>query len=190
MTTEPLEDGVSAPGAAPGAPQDAAGDLSGDLSGDTAGELAAELAALREQHARAVADYQNLRRRQAEDRVQQARMLEADLVRRYLPVLDDLDRALASVAEEADIREHRWVEGIRMVQRKFEQVLASHGVEEIPADGEPFDPTHHEALGYVPGPEGQVMHLVHRGYRIGDVTVRPAAVMVGNGEPPGGPAGE
>lgn len=144
--------------------------------------LQAEVRALTDQHSRAVADYQNLRRRSVEDRVQQARMLEADLIRRYLPVLDDLDRAIGSVEDEADIREHNWVEGIRMVLRKFEQVLASHGVEEIAALDQEFDPTQHEALGYVPGPAGRVIHLVHRGYRLGDVTVRPAAVMVGGGE--------
>lgn len=144
--------------------------------------LRAEVESLRERHARAAADYQNLRRRAEEDRRVQARLLQAESVRSLLPVLDDLRRALELVDEEEDLREHSWVEGVRMVQRKFEQTLEAQGVIAIEAEGLPFDPTRHEAVGYGPGPAEHVIAELQRGYAIDDHVVRPARVLVGSGE--------
>ena len=152
-------------------------------------QLEAELADLGARHARAAADYQNLRRRQAEERREHLRLTTKAMVLNYLPVLDDLRRALDTVLEHDEIAGHQWVEGIRMVERKFLAVLEAGGVEEIAAAGAAFDPERHEAVAFQPGADGQVMAVVQHGYAIGGQVVRPAMVLVGNGEAaPGGAA--
>lgn len=142
--------------------------------------LREELERTRAQYARAIADYQNLQRRSQQDRLDSSRQVLSTLVRNFLPVLDDLNRALGSV--DADLTDHRWVDGVRLVRDKFQGVLESAGVSEIAAVGERFDPQIHEAVGHAPGAEGQVTHLVQAGYTLGDRIVRPAMVLVGNGE--------
>lgn len=150
-----------------------------DSNGDGAEALSAELADLQGKYLRAVADYQNLRRRSEEERREYARYTLAALVINYLPVLDDLDRALDSV--DADIAERQWVEGVRMVERKFRGVLEASGVRGIEAEGVAFDPAVHEAISYAPGPEGKVVAVVQPGYTLDEKVVRPAQVVVGNG---------
>jgi molecular chaperone GrpE len=142
--------------------------------------LVAELERVRQQQLRAVADYQNLRRRSEDERKEYARYTLTAVILNYLPVLDDLDRAVESV--DADIAEHRWVEGIRMVARKFRAVLEASGVKPIVADGEAFDPAQHEAISYAPGPEGCVVAVVRAGYSVDGRVIRPAGVIVGNGQ--------
>lgn len=142
--------------------------------------LREELDQARAAHQRAVADYQNLLRRSRDERAEIGRSAIADAVGVLLPVLDDLDRALDSVHDE--IREHPWVEGVRLVAQKCKSVLEAQGVQEIHALGQPFDPSRHDAVGSAPGPEGMVVHLVRRGYALADRVVRPAMVMVGAGE--------
>jgi len=148
---------------------------SGDLDA-----LQAELEEMRGKYMRAVADYQNLRRRSEEERREYGRYTLAALVINYLPVLDDLDRALESVHEE--IADHQWVEGVRMVERKFRGVLEASGVREIQAEGLPFDPAVHEAISYAPGPAGEVVAVAQPGYTLDEKVVRPAQVVVGNGD--------
>lgn len=142
--------------------------------------LLAELEAVRQQHLRAVADYQNLRRRSEDERREYARYTLTAVILNYLPVLDDLDRALESI--DADIAGHRWVEGVRMVERKFRGVLEASGVQPIAADDQPFDPALHEAVSYAPGPEGRVVAVVQTGYAVDGRVIRPAGVIVGNGQ--------
>lgn len=142
--------------------------------------LMEELERARQQQLRAVADYQNLRRRSEEERREYARYTLTAVILNYLPLLDDLDRAIDSV--DADIAEHRWVEGVRMVERKFRGVLEASGVQPIAADGEPFDPAQHEAISYAPGPEGRVVAVVRAGYTVDGRVIRPAGVIVGNGQ--------
>jgi molecular chaperone GrpE len=148
-------------------------------NGNEAEALSAELTELQGKYLRAVADYQNLRRRSEEERREYARYTLAALVINYLPVLDDLDRALDSV--DADIAERQWVEGVRMVARKFRGVLEASGVRSIEADGAEFDPAVHEAISYAPGAEGQVIAVVQPGYTLDGKVVRPAQVVVGSG---------
>ena len=148
----------------------------------TAEQLAAELEQLRAGHARAVADYQNLRRRQVDERQEYARLTEKTAVLNYLPVLDDLSRALDAVSEHAEIAQHPWIDGVQMVRRKFMAVLEASGAKEIEAEGVAFDPTIHEAVSYQPGPAGKVVGVVQSGYTIDGLVIRPAMVLVGSGE--------
>jgi molecular chaperone GrpE len=126
---------------------------------------------------RAAADYQNLKRRAEKEREEYGRLATAALVINILPLLDDLERALMSV----DIRLAglTWVDGIRLIYRKFQAVLEAAGVSEIKAEGETFDPNLHEAVMYGEGEEGKVVAEVQKGYRLGDRVIRPAMVVVG-----------
>jgi molecular chaperone GrpE len=126
---------------------------------------------------RVAADFDNYRKRVAREQTQILARSGERVVSKLLPVLDDLERALdaAEHHEEAKV-----LEGVRMTKDALAAVLASEGVEEIPADG-PFDPHVHEALMTQPGDgvePGHVLQVVTRGYRIGDVVLRPARVVV------------
>jgi molecular chaperone GrpE len=126
---------------------------------------------------RVAADFDNYRKRVAREQAQLFARAGERLVAKLLPVLDDLERALdaAEHHEEAKV-----VEGVKMTKDALAGVLASEGVEEIEADG-PFDPHVHEALLTQPveGVEpGHVIQVVQRGYRMGEVVLRPARVVV------------
>ena len=129
---------------------------------------------------RVAADFDNYRKRVAREQTQILARSGERVVAKLLPVLDDLERALdaAEHHEEAKV-----LEGVRMTKDALAAVLASEGVEEIPADG-PFDPHVHEALMTQPADDvepGHVVQVVTRGYKIGDVVLRPARVVVAEG---------
>ena len=183
----PLEGDTAGEAAAPA--EEAGAETPGDAERIAA--LEAEVAQLTEQHARAVADLQNYRRRTEERWRERARAQLAETIARCLPPRDDLSRALASV--DGALAEDQWIEGIRLVERKFKEMLAGAGAEEIGGEGAAFDPLVHEAVSSAPGPEGQVIALVREGYRIENYVLRPAQVVVGAGEAgsaEGGRAGE
>jgi molecular chaperone GrpE len=126
---------------------------------------------------RVAADFDNYRKRVAREQTQMLSRAGERVVAKLLPVLDDLERALdaAEHHEEAKV-----LEGVRMTKDALAALLASEGVEEIPADG-PFDPHVHEALMTQPSEDvepGHVVQVVTRGYRIGDAVLRPARVVV------------
>lgn len=130
---------------------------------------------------RVAADFDNYRKRVTREQTQMLARAGERVVAKLLPVLDDLERAL-DAAEHHE--EARVLEGVRMTKDALVAVLASEGVEEIPADG-PFDPHVHEALMTQPaeGVEpGHVVQVVTRGYRIGDAVLRPARVVVAEEE--------
>jgi len=129
---------------------------------------------------RAAADYQNFKRRVEDERSEVARFASAALVINLLPLIDDLERALQNV--DAHLAGLTWVDGIRLIHRKFQAVLEMTGVEEVPADGQTFDPALHEAVSQGPGEENKVIAVVQKGYRLGDRVIRPAMVVVGKGE--------
>lgn len=133
---------------------------------------------------RTAADFQNYKRRVEEERGEMARFANAALVINLLPMLDDLERALATV--DSALAGLTWVDGIRLIHRKFQAVLEMAGIQEIDADGHMFDPAMHEAIAQQPGEESKVLSVVQKGYRLGDRVVRPAMVIVGNGTAPAG----
>ena len=126
---------------------------------------------------RVAADFDNYRKRVAREQTQILARSGERVVAKLLPVLDDLERALDAAEHHEEVKV---LEGVRMTKDALAAVLASEGVEEIAVDG-PFDPHVHEALMAQPaeGVEpGHVVHVVQRGYRIGDAVLRPARVVV------------
>jgi molecular chaperone GrpE len=127
------------------------------------------------------ADFENYRRRVAREVQEIEEFSTAGLVRRLLPVLDDLDRAVA-MAGKAD--DKGIVEGMKMVQKSLVNALESEGVQAIEAVGKPFNPELHEAVEKVPGGDGEEEYVVEelrKGYMFKGKVLRPSAVKVGLG---------
>jgi molecular chaperone GrpE len=129
---------------------------------------------------RAQADFLNYKRRTEQERLEFNSFANASLVLSILPVLDDLERALDVIPEEH--AKDDWVEGVRLVERKFKTTLEGQGVKPILALGMEFDPKYHEAIRQDKGPEGAVVGELQKGYMLNDKLLRPAKVVVGNGE--------
>lgn len=129
---------------------------------------------------RAQADFINYRRRTEQEKGEISKFARAELVTALLPVLDNLERAFDSIP--GALAEDGWVDGIKHIARDLQSVLEAQGLARIEAVGEPFDPNVHEAVMHGPGEEGIVVAEVKKGYKFGDRVIRPAAVVVGNGE--------
>ena len=128
---------------------------------------------------RAQADLANFKRRAAEEHEETRRNATSRLLLKVLSVVDDLDRGLALVPEDA--MAPGWLEGLRLVQRNLSSILDSEGVTRIEAEGKPFEPWQHEAVFYEKtpnGPEGIVVNVVRNGYKVRDRVLRAAQVTV------------
>ncbi|MCH8849237.1 MAG: nucleotide exchange factor GrpE [Chloroflexi bacterium] len=136
---------------------------------------------------RAAADFQNQKRRVEQERAEVGRLANMALVINLLSLMDDLDRALRTV--DAKLAGLTWIDGIRLISRKFEAALQNAGVKEIPADGEAFNPQVHEAISEAEGDEGKVISVVQKGYTLGERVIRPAMVIVGKAGGGGAPDG-
>ncbi|MEW2066515.1 nucleotide exchange factor GrpE [Streptomyces sp. NPDC007346] len=128
------------------------------------------------------AEYQNYRRRVERDRVSVKEIAVANLLSELLPVLDDVGRA----------REHgELLGGFKSVAESLETVVAKLGLQQFGKEGEPFDPTIHEALMHSYAPdvtETTCVAILQPGYRIGERTIRPARVAVAEPQPGATPA--
>ncbi len=130
---------------------------------------------------RALADFDNLRRRVARDNEMARGEARRAALLPLLAVLDTLERALA-----AGSRDHSFYQGVAATHRLFLNALREAGADPIETVGRPFDPNVHEALGTAPadGVEpGTVAREVRRGWRLGDGLLRPAQVVVASEEP-------
>ena len=128
---------------------------------------------------RAAADLANYKRRVEQERSEQARLAGAALVINLLPIRDDFGRAVETL--DSTLAGLNWVQGVLAIERKLGGLLESMGVTEVPAEGETFDPTQHEAVGRQPGPENVCLHVVQKGYALSGAVIRPAMVIVGEG---------
>ena len=125
---------------------------------------------------RSVADFQNYRRRVEAEKAETYQMAVGNIIKRYLPVLDDLERALA--ARPADLA---WADGIELIYRKLQSILEAEGLKRIEAEGQMFDPNFHEAISQEPAEgveSGQVIAVIQNGYMLGERVIRPAMVRV------------
>ena len=128
---------------------------------------------------RAQADFVNFKRRSEQERADVVNYANSTLILNLLPVLDDLERALANVP--AELAESPWVDGIRHICRKLQAVLQAQGVSVIEAEGKDFDPNFHEAVMAVEGEEGKVIEEIQKGYKLRNRVIRPTRVAVGKG---------
>ena len=135
---------------------------------------------------RAAADLDNYRKRVAREKEDLARFTSERVVAALLPVLDNLERALAAT-EEHGTNNAALLEGLQQVQSQFRRTLEEFGLKEVVANaGHLFDPNIHEAVGHVESvehPEGHVIEQLQRGYKLADRLLRPARVVVSKGQP-------
>ena len=126
---------------------------------------------------RTAAEFDNFRKRAVKEKEDVQRFGIERLLKDFLPVMDNLERALDH-AEQHDPRQV--IEGVRLVQKLFENTLAKHGVVGFSALGKPFDPGLHEALMQQESdePAGTVVSEMAKGYKLNERLVRPAAVVV------------
>ena len=181
--------------AATGAQAEEGGEVAADLD-----ELIADLRRERDEYLslaqRARADFENFRRRATREAAEAERRGKAELVRSLLPALDSLERALVAAGVEpeggdADAGEPRsrevsaheaLAEGVALVHRELTAALEGAGIERFDPLGERFDPNTCEALSTRPAADGEsngvVVETLQRGYRIGELLIRPARVVV------------
>lgn len=131
---------------------------------------------------RSRAEFANFRRRNDQERAMLRQIVGRDVLSQFLPVIDDLDRALAAIPDSE--RESGWVTGVTMIQSKLNGTVERLGVTRIDALHQPFDPAFHEAVATEPGSSGShVVEIYQNGYTLGDMLVRPAMVKTGDAPP-------
>jgi len=140
--------------------------------------LVKDLAEQKDLHLRLTADFENFKRRSRLESEARAVAQKESFIIELLPVIDNLERALASGATRDSSQFHQ---GVEMTLKQLQQLLRQHGVESGDIVGQPFDPHRHEALspGHDPAqPDHAILSVLQRGYQRGEKVVRPAKVVV------------
>ena len=125
------------------------------------------------------ADFLNYKKRVERDKISTEQAITSEIVKKFLVILDDLERALKARPASGDGA--AWAEGIELIYRKLQSLLESRGVTRIPAEDQDFDPNLHEAITHEDSPDfesGQIIEIIEQGYLLGDRVVRPARVRV------------
>ena len=144
--------------------------------------LRAEHQAIHDKHVRLFAEFDNFRKRTAKERLDLLQYAGENTLKAVLPVLDDMDRAIANNAKVDDIEAIR--EGFNLIHQKMVHALGTQGLKAMPdAKGQPFDTDRHEAITKAPAPtpdlRGKVIEVIENGYTLHDKVIRYAKVVVG-----------
>jgi len=146
---------------------------------DALEELRREKDAIQDRLLRTAAEFDNYRKRVDRERRDLADYIAADMVSEMLPIVDNLERALAAAAEADPLRK-----GVELIHKQMLDLLRKRGVKAIEALGADFDPNFHQAVIHEPSSEhreGEVIAELQRGYLLGDRLLRPAMVKVAKG---------
>lgn len=122
------------------------------------------------------ADFSNYKKRIDQERSQMYQNAVGDIIKRYLPILDDLERALQNRPDDQP-----WSDGIELIYRKLQGILEAEGLKRIEAENAMFDPNLHEAINQEPSDDhesGKIIAVVQQGYILGERVIRPALVRV------------
>lgn len=125
------------------------------------------------------ADFDNARKRLDRDAETNKQQMRAGIIKKYLAVQDDMERALAHMSAEGS--EGAWAEGIKLIYQKLVNLIASEGLQPLANAGDTFDPNLHEAISLEEHPDlesNQIIEVTQQGYKLGDRVVRPAQVRV------------
>ena len=137
-----------------------------------------ELDELNDRYKRVLAEFENYKKRSSKERETLYNSIVSDIVEVFLPVVDNLENALKIETQDVEYKK-----GIELVLKQFKDILKSKGVEEIPAMGETFDPSLHEAVSSVQDPDKNSQEIVQeyrKGYKIGSKVIRHSMVVVAN----------
>lgn len=127
---------------------------------------------------RTAAEFDNFKKRTERERVMTVEYTKANILKSFLPVFDNVDRAEACDPQSAD-----YVKGVELIVKQLKEVVNNLGITEIGAVGDAFDPTLHEAVMHVEDEEvgeNTITEVFQKGYRIGDTVIRAAMVKVAN----------
>lgn len=127
---------------------------------------------------RTAAEFDNFKKRTERERAGVAEYAKAEVIKKILPILDNIDRASACDKSSED-----YIKGIEMIVKQFESIADSLGLELIAEVGDTFDPTLHEAVMHIEDPElneNVIAEVLQKGYKFGDTVIRPAMVKVAN----------
>jgi molecular chaperone GrpE len=165
--------------------QDASASVAESPSADLA-ILQKELGAQKDVYLRLATDFDNFKRRTRRDSERQAAAEKESFIRELLPVLDNLERALAS---EQFVSTEQLHQGVEITMQELSRLLHCHGIEAVEDVGQPFDPHRHEAVSVRHDrsqPDHVVLEVILHGYSHGDKVFRPAKVIVNDlGHSPG-----
>jgi len=145
-------------------------------------EKEAEKEQVLEKLQRAKADFANYKKRVEKARFQDKIRAQEEIILELLPVLDNFERALAVEFSSKEVE--KFGQGVDMIFKQIKKILAQKGLEEIPAEGKPFDPQIHEAVERVYDEnkgEDIVVEVIQKGYKIDDRVLRPSMVKVNKG---------
>ena len=137
-----------------------------------------ELDELNDRYKRVLAEFENFKKRSGKERETLYNSILSDLIGGFLPIMDNLENAL-----KAETKDSEYKKGVEHVHKQFKDFLKSKGVEEIPAVGETFDPTLHEAVSSVQDDtkgEKEIVQEYRKGYKIGSKVIRHSMVVVAN----------
>jgi len=145
-------------------------------------DIGTKLKEINEKYTRLYAEYDNYRRRTAKEKIELIKSGGEDVIISVLPVLDDMERALA---HHKDTDDHKPLqEGLELICQKMVKILTARGVKPMGEKGEVFNPDLHEAITNLPAPsndmKGKIMEVVEKGYTLNDKVIRHAKVVVGN----------
>ena len=137
-----------------------------------------EIDELNDRYKRVLAEFENYKKRSGKEREMLYNSILSDIVEVFLPIVDNLENALKIETQDVEYKK-----GIELVLKQFKDILKSKGVEEIPAIGETFDPSLHEAVSSIQEPDKNAQEIVQeyrKGYKIGNRVIRHSMVVVAN----------
>ncbi|MCQ2308751.1 MAG: nucleotide exchange factor GrpE [Bacteroidales bacterium] len=147
---------------------------------DPLAELQEKYNELNDKYVRLYSEYDNFRRRTANEKIELIKTASEGAISAMLPILDDFERALPTMEKSEDKSNY---EGALLIYNKLKKTLEQKGLEEINANGAEFNTDEHEALTQIPAPEetlkGKVMDVIQKGYKLNGKVIRYARVVVG-----------
>ena len=165
--------------------------LESDPSDDAQPPPADELEALRQESARnyagwqrAQADYENLKRRSAQDVRDRVQLSQRGILLDLLDLADDFERANREAPPEETDADDPWRKGVTLISQKLNALLDRQQVKQIDTVDQQFDPEVHEAVGQLPGQHDEIVAVLRTGYTVGSRVLRATQVMVGDGSIP------
>ena len=142
--------------------------------------LQEQIASMQDKYLRLVAEFDNFRKRTVKEKAEIIKNGSADVITDILPVIDDMERAVANSSESGDFAAMK--EGIELIYNKLMHILEQKGLQKISPKNEPFDTDFHEAIALIPSPDekskGMVVDCAIDGYRLNDKVLRHAKVAV------------
>ena len=149
---------------------------------DPASKLEADLTIANDKYLRLYSEFENYKRRTSKDRIEQSNMAGVEIFLSFLPVIDDLERALKSIEKANDVNAVK--EGLQLIYSKIKNITNSQGLKEMEAVGKIFDPELHDAIANITADsdnqKGKVIEETEKGYLLNDKVIRHAKFIVAN----------